>query len=191
MSDETAPSAPLQNQDDAELAMFQLSNATRNRQVLAAERDQAIADLREKYREVLEKIDKNIRSLKGQLQTWAKKQRAAWRKEKRESVDLTHGRVGFRSKRSDGLQQPTKKSRKEVEEKLIQLLREHGLDHCVAVHESVDWQELAKEADETLAVLGVKRISGERFYVDPRTDRFADSVAAPGANKDPKNQGVA
>jgi len=181
-SDEELPRT-LKTQEQAEIAMYRLGAATRSAEALKLERDNQVAEIKESYREPIDAITKTMKSLKRKLETWANKQHEAWRNEKRESLDLTHGRVGFRYGSSNKIS-PFTRDKQAKEKALIAKLEELGLTHCIAVHKTVDFQALAKESDETLAVCGVKRVgSTSKFYADPRTDRFAERLPAKPAAK--------
>lgn len=154
-----------QTEDEVNAALFELQQTRLKRQKLQVDRDSQVAVVREACRKQVDPLNKRIREIERRLKSWSTKQRKAWRAEKRESVNLTHGRLGFRRRPSNALEAP-RKGKAEVEAKLIPKLEALGLRRCVAVHKSVDWQELSKESDETLAVLGLKRPTGDRWYVD-------------------------
>jgi phage host-nuclease inhibitor protein Gam len=82
-----------------------------------------------------------------------------WFPEGKKSVELPHGRIGFR------LCPPAIRLLKKVES-VIAALRGRKLADAIIVKESVNKDVLATYGDDLLKDIGAKRIQASEFYID-------------------------
>lgn len=145
--------------EEVEKALFRLGEVTRAKAQLETDRDQAIAELRERCREDVKLLAAEMRVVKAALKKFASARRRTWAKRGLRSATFHNGVLGFRRRASLSLPKDT--------ENFIQTLRGAGMDECVRVTEEPDKDALNTYDDAALESVGAQRVTTDHFYADP------------------------
>lgn len=91
--------------------------------------------------------------------------------EKRKSLDLTFGVIGFR------LSTKLKTATKITWDKVLASLKSHGFKDAIRIKEEVDKDVLGTWTDERLATVGVTKDTRDEFYFEVKQDAVAEKAA--------------
>ena len=125
-----------------------------------------ISALRASYARLIEPYAEAAKELRENVQIFAEDHPELF--EPKRSVDLTHGRIGFRQVTSIRL---LKKA-----ETVIAALEDRGLQDAVIVKKTPNKDVLAAYDDETLRAVGAKRQARDEFYIDLKGEKDVASV---------------
>ena len=142
---------------DADRAVMVLGQAERLAAALRAALEEKVTRLREEYAARIGQHEGLAAALRADLETWAEHHPEAFPPNRR-SLDLAHGRIGWREVVSVRLLRSA--------DFVIAALEAADLD-AVTVVKRDNKDVLAAYDDETLGELGARRKRVDRFYADP------------------------
>lgn len=156
---------------EANLMVAALGEALRQRQLVQAALDEAVAAAKAKAEAEAEPLTRRIADLQHGLQIWAEANRETLLKGARKSVELPAGEIGWR------LRPPSVRIAGVAA--VIGTLKALGLHRFLRVKEEIDKQAMLKEPEVAGSVPGVIIGSeGEEFYVAPVGVELSDGRAA-------------
>lgn len=149
------------SRDEADRALQRIGQLQLKLEVLTAEAeveiDQLRVELKSESEPYLAAIDANEEALK----EWAKGDMKSW---PAKSLELNFGSLGFRKGKAAI-------KLKLALENVVARLKACGLTHCVRTIEEVDKEQLANYGDEVLAKIGCARTKPkESFWCEPRRE---------------------
>jgi phage host-nuclease inhibitor protein Gam len=142
--------------DAVERILASLVQVRADRAVAEVSLEAAITEMREMVRPRLESLDALTACYEDQVKAFAKAHPDLFGN--RRSVDLVHGRIGWREAASIKL--------KRAVELVVAALRQRRLTDAIVVTEGVNKDILATYDDETLAAIGAARVVKDHFYID-------------------------
>jgi len=157
---------PLASWAEVDLALRRLGLITRRLEQNEAALTERVARLRERSAASLVPLEEERRRLERLVEDYARVSRGAM---PGRSIDLTHGRVGFRS---------ATKVVVEDAAAALEAAKRLGLSGCVRVKESLDLIALRALPAEVLAEVGGERRVEERFFYEVAREAVAAAVSS-------------
>lgn len=147
-------------------ALRRLGQLSRRLERAEAELAERVARLKEISQERLGPLETERAELERRVEEFTRARRAELTGR---SLELTHGRVGFRTATRISLPDP---------EEALARLKRLGLAGCVRVKESVDLAALRRLPPATLAEVGAERHRQERFFYELARTALTSGLAA-------------
>lgn len=166
----------IATREQAEAAMGELAVATHRRNEIAAKMEQELAAVRARFADDLDACDFIVAGINADLHAWARENRAKEFAD-RQSIELTHGTLGFR------IGMPALSLlRGQTWDKVLENLSLLRLGKYIREILEPNKEAIIADADklgaEQLEAIGVKVRQLERFFVDPRTEPETKGAAA-------------
>ncbi len=158
----------LASRDEAEAAMNELALCANNKRKLTARLDAAVLKLQEEAAAGLSQCDQELNAKSDALRAWAEANPDEFAKG-RKSIDFLSGTLGFRT----GTPKLSLISRAWNWNKVLEAIKSSILwGACVRKKEEVDKERIITRATSgaqlNLAVIGLKVVQEESFYVEPK-----------------------
>ncbi|MDR2676097.1 MAG: host-nuclease inhibitor Gam family protein [Opitutaceae bacterium] len=159
---------------DAETMLGEIAEASALRAGLVAELEGRIVEIRQEYEGKIDALDRDVELKTSLLKQWAEASPEEFT-DNRKSIDLLHGRLGFRTGTPK-----LKTLAGWTWERVMEALKKDCLGaQFVRVKEAVDKEGLLSAhaagalVDAQLRGIGVRVVQEEGFFVDPKTEETA------------------
>jgi phage host-nuclease inhibitor protein Gam len=153
---------------DAERILGELAAATADRARFQAELDAKLTEVRREFEHVIEDLNKDIEGHTGLLQAWAEANPDEFGEKK--SVELLHGRLGFRTG-NPKLKTLSGWTWDRVKETLARSFSGHIRTKTEVDKEGLLAARQRHELDDNdLRQIGVKVVQDEAFFIEPKVD---------------------
>lgn len=154
---------------EAETALGEIAACTAQLNALRAELDQEITAARQRFEQRIDALSKQVEEKSGLLQQWAEASPEEFR-EGRKSVELLHGRIGFRTS-TPALKTVAgwtfKKVLEVVERAFVRVKEDLDKEGILATYAR------GELTDAELKRVGLRVVQEEAFFVEPKLEDTA------------------
>lgn len=154
---------PLRSRDDVETELVLVAACYATRDRLKAEADERLRAVAAEGAAVTEPVNAEIEAREKRIEAWAFGHKAEFGEAR--SLDLVHGRIGWRASTSIRFVAKVADILAELKRRAVEF-RRRRFPNAVAVKESVSREALEQYPDETLVELGARRQRGDHFYIE-------------------------
>lgn len=154
---------------EAETALGEIAASTAQLNQLTAELDQELTAARQRYEQRIDALAKQVEAKSGLLQQWAEASPEEF-PEGRKSIELLHGRLGFRT--STPALKPVagwtfKRALEAIARPFVRVKEDLDKEGILAAHAR------AELTDADLKAVGLRVVQDEAFFVEPKLEETA------------------